>query len=79
MGRPGSAGLGGAAVKDVMMHQRPPSARTGGSARLMGPEQYTKAVGEQWMGCPLGGERRDMGGSSSNGVEAAVLHCCVVW
>lgn len=32
-------------MRDVMMHMRPPSARTGGAGRLMTPEQYTQAVG----------------------------------
>eukprot|EP00983_Pelagomonas_calceolata_P068011 1149731-Pelagomonas_calceolata.AAC.6 len=48
--RPGSAfsssGLTGSGVRDVMMHQRPPSARTGGAARLLTPQQYTQSVGE---------------------------------
>ena len=51
-GRPGSSsghlvlGAKGGPVKDVMMHQRPRSARTGGGTRLLTPQQYTHAVGE---------------------------------
>lgn len=51
-GRPGSSsghvvlGAKGGPVKDVMMHQRPRSARTGGGAHLLSPQQYTRAVGE---------------------------------
>eukprot|EP00798_Chlamydomonas_sp_ICE-L_P007398 gene7398-525_t len=47
--RPGSAStalMGGKPVKDIMMHQRPPSARTGGSAKLMDPQTYHKAVAD---------------------------------
>ncbi|GFH25316.1 uncharacterized protein HaLaN_23255 [Haematococcus lacustris] len=36
------AGAGG--VRDALMHQRPASARMGGGARLMDPEQYSNAV-----------------------------------
>ncbi|KAJ9510415.1 hypothetical protein QJQ45_015904, partial [Haematococcus lacustris] len=38
------AGAGG--VRDALMHQRPASARMGGGARLMDPEQYSNAVDE---------------------------------
>lgn len=31
-----------------MMHQRPPSARTGGAAKLLTPQEFTRSVGE-WM------------------------------
>eukprot|EP00195_Chlamydomonas_chlamydogama_P004001 CAMPEP_0202918426 /NCGR_PEP_ID=MMETSP1392-20130828/73410_1 /ASSEMBLY_ACC=CAM_ASM_000868 /TAXON_ID=225041 /ORGANISM="Chlamydomonas chlamydogama, Strain SAG 11-48b" /LENGTH=627 /DNA_ID=CAMNT_0049611479 /DNA_START=133 /DNA_END=2013 /DNA_ORIENTATION=+ len=47
MGRPGtssSAGAGPGSMKDIMMHQRPLSARTAGAAKLMQPAQYSQAV-----------------------------------
>ncbi|KAG1680433.1 hypothetical protein FOA52_015526 [Chlamydomonas sp. UWO 241] len=41
--RPGTA-LGSASGRDAMMHARPQSARTGGSAVLLQPEQYMQQV-----------------------------------
>lgn len=54
LSRPGSARvmgmMGSPVVKDVLMHQKPLSCRTGGGVRLMTPEQYAEAVGELELG-----------------------------
>ncbi|KAF5828950.1 hypothetical protein DUNSADRAFT_16773 [Dunaliella salina] len=77
--RPGSAlssagwagAGGGGGVRDVMMHQRPPSARTGGAARLLTPQQYTQSVVE--FGETLDAYRQQLGKVLSNMREGLKL------